>query len=159
MNSEYLIDAGIAQHEPWDEEVQFARDIAESGEYALKMIPFPGRAHIQVAGYETVTQTISVKPKSYIQAINCWTDLPTGFFFSICDKGSRSYLVNEEYITGAQVGGSSELAETQPFRQGWLNGPYLVSGSGELQLSATNLMAGTGNIQTLLFFAEPLTEE
>ena len=154
IDSSFLDLQGTGLLPVWEDELDFARMICESGEYTLKMFPFPPRTQITIPGYETRTGTLTVKSKSYLTAVTFWTELASGVFVMLFDKGSQSYLVNEQFVPGGQWAGSLELGQTEPVRQNWINGPYLVSGSGELQVSITNNGATAGLAQAMFFFAE-----
>lgn len=125
----------------------------ENDVYDHRVVVFPPLQRADVNPTDSFTGVIKVTPGSLLISLCGYSSQDAGFSLSVFDKSANYYMVEGEYdwwknqcgeITGVQGGGQRFFTEPVP-----------ILGSGQLQLTVTNLDKDNVNrIQVALQFAE-----
>lgn len=144
-------------HAGVDKLIEFARMLVAAGQdYLYRGMVFPlGSEAPTVAAGKTIEGTISIPAGSFLYSHGGYSNQNEGFKYSLFDKGSKTYLVDKEFVhSGLDATDSQpdvDVASSNIFHIS----PFVITAPGLLQVQITNLSGVDAVIQLFLEFAVP----
>jgi hypothetical protein len=164
-----------------DEMLDLIREIQTSGNYYWQGVAIPSSDKTLIPAMQTVNGTVQIPEGSYITAINFFINpeglvipsAPEGYKIKIYDKGTKASIFYGDYALARTVGSDMQVQYgvgtnnppsdpgsnlDDPFGQGYLMNPFIITNPGVLGWEIVNLSAVDAVIQLMLCVAVPINK-